>query len=164
MLLWNNNPPPLHIKVEPAQHHIQPPHKATSYSSARPKKAPAWPQAEENWLLRPHGSKLLPIGKALHKWEAPALPRKWLAEAGIIPLHQGTSIPTGHHPSVWTDFTSAMRHRGMICISWTGIWGRGLGSIDWFLYKLQLYSLAPWSQKSQRGTLPVAMLEISRGC
>lgn len=158
MLLWNNKPPTLHIKVEPAQHHIQPVYKAMSYSSARPKEAPVWPQhrGKKNWLLRPHGSKLLPIGKALHKWEAPALPRKQLAQAGIIPLHQRPSIPTGHHPRACTDFTSVMRHTGMICISWTGIWGRELSSIDWFLYKFQLYGLASWSQKCQRGTLPVS--------
>lgn len=111
---------------------------------------------EKNWLLMPHGSKPLPIGKALHKWEAPVLPLQWLAEAGIIPVHQGPNIPTTHHSSVCTDFTSARRHRGMICISWTGIWVRELSGIDCFLYKLQLYGLASWSQKSQRGTLPVS--------
>lgn len=55
-------------------------------------------QREKNWLLRPCGSKFLLIGKALHKWEAPAHPRQGLAEAGIILLHQGPSIPTAHHP------------------------------------------------------------------
>lgn len=113
-------------------------------------------QRERNWLLRLHGSKLLPIGKALHKWEAPALPRQPLAEAGIIPLHQGPSIPIAHHPSICTDSTSAMIHREMISISRTGIWGRELSSRDCFLYELQSYGLASWSQKSQRGTLPVS--------
>lgn len=158
MLSRNKKTPPLYIEVEPAQYHIQLPHKAMSHCSTRPKEVPAWPQhrGKKNWLLMPHGSKPLPIGKALHKWEVPVLPLQWLAEAGIIPLHQGPNIPTAHHSSVCTDFTSARRHRGMICISWTGIWVRELSGIDCFLYKLQLYGLASWSQKSQRGTLPVS--------
>lgn len=41
MLSRNKKTPPLYIEVEPAQYHIQLPHKAMSHCSTRPKEAPA---------------------------------------------------------------------------------------------------------------------------
>lgn len=47
--------PSIHIKIEPAQHHIPPPQKATSHSLTGPTDAPARLQqrGEENQLLTP---------------------------------------------------------------------------------------------------------------
>lgn len=127
--------------------------KARSHSLTRPTGAPARLQqeGEENQLLAPQIRALavtcstpLLAGKALHKWEAPTLPRRWLEGAGIIPLRLPWNLPTTLAPAQ----VLPLRHRGMICVSQVGTRGREWGGLVYFLYTSQLYSLASQSQKS----------------